>query len=401
MCATTQRPGAHLEGETQTEMTRAHVRALLWVGMLAVVVYVTWQARAALLPFAVGALLAYVLTPVVDVMASVVPAKSHRGDVLRRGVAVLVIYLLFAASLFAVGSVVIPVAVDQGVEFVDTLPETFDAAREQGTDWLTQYRERVPDEVQERIDVYTDDASAAVTASVATFARNSIGVLTDTLAFAIGFVVTPFFMFYALRDRHRVGFNFMRAVPSEARADVEHVLLIGDRLLIRFLRGQLLLGVIVGTAVGVGLTLMDVQLSLALGLFAGITELIPILGPWIGAVPGMIIVLATDPEQAVWVALLYFGVQQAENFLLVPRVQGSATEIHPAMVLLLLVVSGAVFGFWGLLVIVPMAAITRELFWYADARLRGLDAESAFAETHVARMVPRNHAPVDVERASS
>jgi hypothetical protein len=71
------------------------------------------------------------------------------------------------------------------------------------------------------------------------------------------------------------------------------------------------------------------------------------------------------------------------------------------MVLLLLVTSGAVFGFWGLLVIVPMAAISRELFWYADARLRGLDAASAFAESHVARMARRREAQLEVDEASS
>lgn len=381
-------------------MRRAQGRLLLWAAMLSMVAYFVWQARAALLPFAVGALLAYVMTPLVDRMASVVPAKTHRADVIRRGIAVLVIYLVIGAALFGLGAVIIPVAADQAIEFVNTLPETFDAASKQGADWLTQYRQRVPLEMQERLDSYADEASATAATAIADFAQNSLGLLTNTIGVAIGFVVTPFFMFYALRDRHRVGHNFALAVPIEARADALHVLAIGDQMLMRFLRGQLLLGLIVGTAVGVGLTLLDVQLSLALGLFAGITELIPILGPWIGAVPGLVIVIATDPDKLPLVALLYFGVQMAENFLLVPRVQGSATEIHPAMVLLLLVVSGATLGFWGLLVIVPLVAILRELFWYADSRLRGLAPTDAFAGTHVAQHLRgqlRPHSPEDAD----
>src|SRR5690606_3917292 len=110
---------------------------------------------------------------------------------------------------------------------------------------------------------------------------------------------------------------------------------------------------------------------IGLGLWAGVTELIPILGPWLGGIAGVIVVLATDPGLIVWVALIYFMVQQLENNLLVPRIQGDAVDIHPAMVIMLLAVFGAIWGFMGMLVAVPLSAIGRELFWYADRRLRG------------------------------
>jgi hypothetical protein len=193
-------------------------------------------------------------------------------------------------------------------------------------------------------------------------------------------------MFYAMRDRHFVRNNFLDALPVSLRDDGINLLHISDRLLGRYIRAQLILGVIVGTAVGVSLTLLDVQLSLALGVIAGVTELIPILGPWIGAVPGLLIVAATDPDKIIWVALVYLGIQQVENLLLVPRIQGEALEMHPAMILLMLSLGAAAFGFIGLIVAVPLSALLREVFWYLDRRLKGEAPEVALAASHVGRL---------------
>ncbi len=369
-------------------------RAVLWTAMLLLVVFVAWRARAALIPFAIGALLAYTLTPVVDVIARGIPPRSfavlthsdHQMNVFSRGLSVLVVYLVIGLGLLGGGTVVVPLAVDQTVEFVDDLPELVEDARVRTSDWLTQYRERVPEDVQEQVDGYAADAGEAFADTIAGVARRSVRLLTNTLGIIFGFVVVPIWMFYALRDRHTVADNFMRAVPEAMRGDVTNVLAIGDRLLLRYIRGQVILGVVVGTAVGVGLTLMDVQLSLALGVIAGITELIPIIGPWLGAVPGMLIVATTEPDKLPWVALLYFGVQLVENNFFVPRVQGHAVDLHPAMVILLLVVAGAAFGFVGLIVVVPLTAILRELFWYADRRLTGAAPAEAFAQANIVRV---------------
>ena len=151
----------------------------------------------------------------------------------------------------------------------------------------------------------------------------------------------------------------------------------------RYLRGQLLLGFVVGVATFIGLMVLDVNLAIALAVFAGVAELIPIIGPFIGALPALVIVAATDPDKIVWVLLLYLLVQQVENHLLVPRVQGHAVDLHPAVIIMLLAVAGTVFGFIALIVIIPLVALLRELFWYADHRLSGLAPREAMALTHV------------------
>lgn len=369
-------------------------RKILWATMLLVVLMTAWSARAALIPFAVGALLAYMLTPLVDVVAMLIPSgffaalgsSRHQVMVLRRSIAVLVVYAAIGSGLFAIGSVIIPIAADQTVEFVNELPSFVEDAREQTANLMTQYRERVPDDVQERIDGHAEEAGLVLADRITSVARGSLDMLTGTIVILFGFLIVPFWMFYALRDRHNVTRNFMNGVPDLFRDDVTNLLAIADQLLLNYIRAQVILGIIVGTTVGIGLTLMDVKFSLALGAIAGITELIPIIGPWLGAVPGLLIVAGSDSSLLPWVALLYLGVQVVENNLLVPRVQGRALDLHPAMVILLLVVAGAAFGVIGLIVIVPLTAILRELFWYTDRRLRGITAKEAFELTNVAQV---------------
>jgi predicted PurR-regulated permease PerM len=369
--------------------------------MLIGIALLAWRARFALLPFALGSIVAYALTPVVDRMASLMPARSHRADVVRRGVAVLVLYVLVGLALFGVGVALVPVATDQTARFIDELPQFIDQARMEFNEFLREYRDRVPVDAQARIDGYVAELSDTLADAVATTFRGTITRVTGTIGLVFGFFIVPFWLFYALRDRHFVAESFQRAVPEPVREDVAHVLLMADRLLGRYIRAQLFLGLVVGTAVGVGLTLMGVELSLALGVFAGVTELIPIIGPWLGAIPAIVIIAATDPGLLPWVALLYVIVQQLENNLLVPRVQGHALDLHPAMIILLLVVAGAVFGFIGLVIVVPLFAILRELFWYADHRLAGASPHEALADTNIGRRLHDAHAAEDAAAESA
>ena len=365
-------------------MTAGRWRIMLWGSMLLIVGWVAWQARWALLPFSIGALLAYVLTPAVDRLAGLVPVRAQDSVVLR-GFVVFFLYLVIASLLGAAGVAIVPVAADEISQFVDRLPDLIDDTQTQVNVWLEVYRERVPEDIRARIDGYAADFGDDLGRRIASAGAPVFESLTGWIAVIAGFVVVPIWMFYALRDRHNFERNFAAAVPGPVQPDVLNGLRIADQLIGRYLRGQLLLGLVVGVATFIGLTLLDVNLAIALAVFAGVAELIPIIGPFIGAAPALVIVAATDPGKIVWVLLLYLLVQQVENHLLVPRVQGHAVQLHPAAIIMLLAVGGTVFGFIALIVIIPLVALLRELFWYADHRLRGLAPQEAMARTNVAR----------------
>jgi predicted PurR-regulated permease PerM len=363
-------------------MTRNRSRLFLWLGICTFVLYLVWRARGAMLPFAVGAILAYTLEPVVTALAR--PLEGRVGasrKVLVRTLSVAVIYLAFFGGLTLAGFYVVPVAADQVSHFVDRLPDLVREAREQTDEWVRLYRERVPMEVQRQLNGFADDAASAAADAGEVAVRRTVGILTATAATVFGFAVMPFWMFYVMRDRPTTVPSLLAAVPAEIREDARNLIRIADYLLGRYIRGQLFLGLIVGTAVGVALTIIGVELSIGLAVWAGVTELIPVIGPWLGAIPGVLLVAATEPGLLIPVALVYFAVQMLENNFLVPRIQGDAVNLHPALVIVLLTLGGAAAGFTGLVIVIPLAAIVREVFWYVDRRLQGQTAEESMNAT--------------------
>jgi predicted PurR-regulated permease PerM len=106
-----------------------------------------------------------------------------------------------------------------------------------------------------------------------------------------------------------------------------------------------------------------------LGLIAGIFEVLPNIGPYLGAIPAILVALATNPFSAIWVALAFFAIQMIENLLLVPRISGKSVQLHPALVMMVLVIGGQLAGFWGMLIAVPLTAIIRDVFLYLYLRL--------------------------------
>lgn len=124
-----------------------------------------------------------------------------------------------------------------------------------------------------------------------------------------------------------------------------------------WLRGQLTLGLIIAVMTYIGLTLLGIKYALILSLLAGLTELVPLIGPLVGAVPAIIVALAQEPILALWVALMYFGIQQLENHLIVPRVMAKATGLNPIIVIVSLLIASKVAGVVGFILAIPTVII--------------------------------------------
>jgi predicted PurR-regulated permease PerM len=182
--------------------------------------------------------------------------------------------------------------------------------------------------------------------------------------------VTPFWLFLVLKDRERGVAAFVGLFPAGVRPDVRLLLAGADRVLGSFIRAQLLNAIIAGVSTGVGLWLLGVPFSLVLGVLAGFANLIPVLGAMIAGAPALVVAAATtDPLTVLWTFLFLFVAQNVRAYAIVPRIQGQAVNIHPAIILVLLVIAGKLAGFWGLLLIVPLAAVARDVFVHVYRRL--------------------------------
>jgi hypothetical protein len=158
---------------------------------------------------------------------------------------------------------------------------------------------------------------------------------------------------------------------------VRNVLGIGDAVFKNYIRAMLTQGVIVGIMAYIALEILVVRYPIGLAVIAGVTEMIPIIGPIIGAVPAILVAVAQDPIKGLWVALAFLIIQQIENNLIVPKIQGDFLRLHPGVIIVLLVVAGALGGLVWVLLVVPMAALVRDLYQYSYLRLGDVSQDDA------------------------
>ncbi len=183
------------------------------------------------------------------------------------------------------------------------------------------------------------------------------GLAVVTLLFSVVLVVVV--SIYMLLDMQRLAAAVDRRFPPVpgTKPLVERM----EQALLNYVKGQLALSLIIGASSGFGIWILGElglmpngqKYALLFGAWAGITELIPYVGPWLGAAPPVLYALVQDPISALWVALLFLGIQQLEGHVVVPKVMGHSLRLHPLLVIFGLLAGGEIYGFPGILVALP------------------------------------------------
>ena len=180
--------------------------------------------------------------------------------------------------------------------------------------------------------------------------------------------------------------TFDRSLPATWRFDVWATLRVVRRVFGQWVRAQLVLGVTVGVFTFIGLLLLSRfvdpvfgRYAVLLSVTAGILELVPIIGPIIAAVPAVLLAATAGLEAVVAAFLLYLLVQQVENNVLVPKIQGDAVQLHPAVVMFAIVIGGSLVGLLGAILALPVAAALRDVTRYLFRRLSPDEPEALAA----------------------
>ncbi len=336
--------------------------ALLTVG------WVLWAARGALVPFVVGALIAYLIAPLVGVLERLNPIRPRLPS-LARTLAILMSYIAVGGLLALAGMLLVPPLIRQTTQFVQAVPQYSAAVNEQVFAWLERYQAEVPPQVQNQIENSLSGLSSLAISAVQSALKTTFNAIGVAIGLFSAIVLLPFWVFYVLKDEPRGVAWFYGLWPSAWRADVRAIVRIIDRTLAAYIRGQLLLGAVIGIATGVAMTMIGMRQPIVLGLIAGVLELVPILGPILTFIVIALVALATEPSKLIWVGVTFIVIQQLENNLLVPRIHGHVVQMNPALVMLLVVTGGALWGIVGMIVIVPLAAVCRDVFRYLYHRL--------------------------------
>lgn len=193
------------------------------------------------------------------------------------------------------------------------------------------------------------------------FAGEFVGQLFGTLAATTAVITDLVFLFFtalffALHpDFYRRG--VVKLLPKAQRERFDEVLLASGQTLWSWLLGRLVAMLSVGVMVTLGLWALDMPLALLLGVVAFLLDFVPYIGPFVAAVPALLLAFTVGPWTFVWVALLYLVVQQIESYLVTPVVQQRAVELPPVLTLVAIFVFGGLFGIWGLLVATPLMAV--------------------------------------------
>ncbi|MCB0165423.1 MAG: AI-2E family transporter [Anaerolineae bacterium] len=345
------------------------LRLLLVIGGLVTVLWLIQLSWSALLPFQIGIVLAYIMAPLVNRLQHYMP----------RWTAILIVLLIFLLILFLVIAFLIPPLIGQLSNLLQSLPNT--EQLQQYMLALNNYLDKLPVEYRRAIDEGVNEALNSLRNNVLSYIRGLINLgisavlsVVNTFTFLLGFVVIPFWLFFVLIDIEPGRKALNQLIPARIRTDFWSVLTIINRVIGSYFRGQLILGTVIFFAVFIGLNLLEwagvegIRFKLLLSVFAGFMELIPFIGPILGSIPAIIVGLFHSWETGLAIALLFLVIQQLEGNILVPRVVGDSVSIHPAIVMMLVIVL-APFGLIWLIIAVPVVAIVRDIYLYIYGRL--------------------------------
>jgi predicted PurR-regulated permease PerM len=194
----------------------------------------------------------------------------------------------------------------------------------------------------------------AITAQVSTLLLSS---LTGTLGVLVDVAIVMVVAFWLLKDGQRLRAGLLSVLPAPARVHTEFGLEALEVVIGGYVRAQLLLAVLIGTLAGVGCGLLGVPYPLVVGLVAGIFELIPIVGPFLGGAVALLLAATVSPVLVAATVGLFLGIHVVEGYVLAPRIQARFVQLHPLIALLALFAGVEVGGFLGALFAVPVASL--------------------------------------------
>jgi len=195
-----------------------------------------------------------------------------------------------------------------------------------------------------------------------TFSNNMLDNLMTLLERIISMAIIPIVTYYFLVDGELIFNKLMLILPTDKRVIAKKVITHIDKVLARYIISQLLLSLIIGILTTISLFVLRVKFPLILGIFNGIFNIIPYFGPIIGGIPAILIALMESPNKALWTLVLMFIIQQIEGNILSPKITGDSTNMHPIIIIILLLIGEKLGGFIGMIIIVPVAVIIKVIY---------------------------------------
>lgn len=299
----------------------------------------------------VGGILYYIFRPLVRLL------EKRMGRV----TAILSIFMIFTIVLFLIGSWLGPLLVNQIMTLINNFPVI--AQRVQGwinltleSDWWQFIEEQ---DIMPALQPSTlmDNFSAAFSG----FGAGVLSFLASFISIVSKLVIVPFVLFFLLKDGERLPDRILKILPQDSREEGRKILQDMDENLSAYIQGQAIVSLFVGALSLVAYMVLGLEYAVILAFVSMFTNLIPFLGPFIGAVPVLIVAFFQDPLLALWTAIAILIIQQLESNLISPNVMGHKLEVHPVTIIFLLYIGASFAGIIGMILVIPFYAVGKAI----------------------------------------
>lgn len=344
-------------GERMESWRRIALISWTLVGVLVLVAGGLWvlgRIAPALTPFLISLVVVLLLKG---------PVRRLEARGMSRALAVLACYLVSLALVTIFALFVAPPVATQFREFAAEFPNYYDSALQL---WERAQDQYVSVPLPDWVDEAAEGARASIISWIAITSRNLAQLALSTGGQVLGFVLDLFLSlllaFFVLRDLPTLKSEVLSLSGPGRREEVFHLAGEVTEVLEGFLRGQGLIALIVGTLTAIGLAVLGVPYALLIGVIAGVSNLIPYLGPLVGGSIAAISAAFVSPMLVLWTVLYVVAVQQVDSMFLSPLIMADKVHLHPILVILSLLIGGTLGGIVGMLLAVPVAAIAKVVF---------------------------------------
>ncbi|MFA5535608.1 MAG: AI-2E family transporter [Bacillota bacterium] len=317
--------------------------------LLALLLLIYWVGGV-FLPFLLAFVLAYLLNPIV---------KLWEAKGFSRVGGIFLTYFFFITAIILFSCFVLPIFWRQLEVLAMSIPQYTHRLQSFFQNFNDNYKKiAIPNALRNQIDLALLQLELIVIGAIAQVVNGIISVFTH----ALSIIIAPVLAYYVLRDQKLISERFLSFFPVNWAEKLVKLWREIDVQLNCFIKGHLLVAVLVGIGTSIGFLIINLDFPFLLGLIVGITEIIPYFGPVIGAIPALGIALLDSKIKALYALVLMVTIQQLESNILTPRIIGSRIGLHPLLVILALFLGGKIFGIIGLLLAIPMILILR-VFW--------------------------------------
>jgi predicted PurR-regulated permease PerM len=350
-------PGPPASEASAAQADRAFVARAARIGITGLVAVAALLAlffvlRAALTPLAAAFLIAYLVDPVID--------RFERLGIGRR-MSILLVLAPLGVGVLAFLLFVIPSIAREGAELAQRLPGYLERVV---TEFVPALEARLGIQLPHTLDEVLGDlrgGEAQILTRLGEFLKSSLATVTGTVSALVGLFVIPVLAYYMLVEFDALLARAEAWIPPRYRAYVRDKAQVADRLISGFVRGQLLVAAVLGLLYALGFGVIGIDLAIGVGLLAGVCALVPYLGSVVAVLSSSVLCILEFGFDGHLLAVFgwYVAVQSFEGFVLTPRVMSGSVGLHPALVIVALLIGGDLFGFLGLLIAVPLAAVLK------------------------------------------